>query len=198
MWRPILAFTLLLTLALGIAADAKCRTCIQPITAEHGDGVVVLRALAMSDEGFTLPGTVKLTIDGNQGDLAMAKVESTTYNGLPAVAYRAEVPTSAFPKGVLATLTGRIDIAGDVFAWTTMVGSGTGTTQLLVSGRANTVPQASAIATIAPTLAPAATAAPAPAPATSTNAAPALAATAALGIAALGWLGRRRIALRHA
>ncbi len=167
MWRIVLAFSLILTLALGMVAEAKCQVCVESVRAEKVDGDTSLRFVARAFHAPALPETgtaVVMQVDGNRSkciNVSLRKVDegggAATYVGTLISFYGS------------STLTGRVDIGGDIHEFVAPLDGAPGTLQLVTAATAGQVASA---ATSAPTTAPAtapaapvATAAPQTAPA---------------------------------
>ena len=167
MWRIVLTFSLLLTLALGTVAAAKCQVCVESVRAEKVDGNTSLRFAARAIHAPALPETgtaVVMQVDGNRSkciNVSLRKVDESgglaTYVGTLISFYGN------------STFTGRVDIGGDIHEFSAPLDGAPGTLQLVTAATAGqVVTTATSAPTIAPTAAPDApvvTAAPRTAPA---------------------------------
>lgn len=167
MWRIVLAFSLLLTLALGIVAEAKCQVCVESVRAEKVDGNTSLRFTARAIHAPALPETgtaVVMQVDGNRSKCINVSLRKVDDSG--GVATYVGTLISFYGN---STFTGRVDIGGDIHEFSAPLDGAPGTLQLVTAATAGQVASAATSApTIAPTTAPAApvaTAAPQTAPA---------------------------------
>lgn len=175
MWRMVFALTLLLTLALGAVAEAKCQVCVESAKVEKVDSGMALRFTARAVHGATLPETgtaVVMQVDGNRSkciNVSLRKIDESaglaTYAG-----------TLTWFYGN-STFTGRVDIGGDIHEFATPLDGTPGSLQLVTAASAG---QVASSATTAPTAAPTT---PVTAAATTVPAATAAAATAAAQVA---------------
>ncbi|MGH2451553.1 MAG: hypothetical protein ACRDGE_09840 [Candidatus Limnocylindria bacterium] len=118
MWRLVVVASLLLTLALGTAASAKCRICVESVGAISSGSSVTLEVVARSMAGDELPdrGTaVVMQFDGQPSkclNVTLAKVDEdggvATYSG-------------TFNGAGTSTYSGRVDIAGAIYEFTVSV-----------------------------------------------------------------------------
>lgn len=133
MWRLIALTTLLLTFALGAAADAKCRLCIESVSAV-GSGnagwgrTIDLRFAARAMDGGVFPDSataVVMQVDGDRSKcitVALRRIDTSgdlaTYGG-------------TFTGYGQTTHSGRLDIGGDVFDFTVPLNGVPGTVTLI-------------------------------------------------------------------
>src|SRR5688572_27977638 len=121
MLRLIALATLLLTAMLGSAAEAKCRTCVESISAHTSDGTagwgkqITLRLAARSTDGLALPANVTaivMQVDGDRSKCITVALYKGDVSG--------DVATYAgtFTAYGQTVHSGRLDIAGDVFDFT--------------------------------------------------------------------------------
>jgi hypothetical protein len=156
MWRPVLLISLLLTLALGSVADAKCRVCVSSVRIDRADSGSILLFDVQSIDGATLPdsGTaVVMQVDGNRSkclNVPVAKVGTTDGTA----SYRGALPTYYGTAATIASYSGRVDFAGDIFEFTVPTDGKPGTSQLVSAAAAGNVPAPVSAATTAPTTAP--------------------------------------------
>jgi hypothetical protein len=167
MWRLALVLSLFLTLALGTVAEAKCRVCVDTVTATKTDTGMTLRFTA---RGVSLPETgtaVVMQVDGNRSKCINVSLRSVGGSG----EWTTYVGSLTHFYGN-TTFTGRVDIAGDIFEFAVPLDGKLGTIQLVGAGTAALAsapaPAQPVVITATPaTAAPAVAAAPqvAPAPA---------------------------------
>ena len=173
MWRLIALTSLLLAFALGTAADAKCRLCIESISAQTTDGTggfgkqITLRLTARSSEGGILPESataVVMQVDGDRTKCRTVVLQRTGVAGGGLGTF-----AGSFNAYGQTTHSGRLDLGGEVYDFTVPLDGRPGTVQLVAfaPGTAPTVqapaPQAVAQVPAAPvtTARPAAAAQPA-------------------------------------
>ncbi|HEX4743059.1 MAG TPA: hypothetical protein VFW12_00145 [Candidatus Limnocylindria bacterium] len=168
MRRVIVLATLLLTAALGTTAEAKCRMCVESISAQTNDGnagggkQITLRVAARSTDGGALPATataVVMQVDGDRSKcITVALYRGDTSGGLVAYA-------GTFTAYGQTVHSGRLDIGGDVFDFTVPLNGAAGTVTLVgvaPPATAAPVPRTIVVPATAPQPAvPAATAVPA-------------------------------------
>lgn len=164
MWRATLLISLLLTLALGSVADAKCRTCISSIRIDKTDSGAMLLVDVQALGGATLPESataVVMQVNGNRSKCLNVPVLKTGTKG-DVASYRGALPTFYGSGSAVDSYSGRIDIAGDIFDFTVPTDGKPGTSQLITAAAAGavttttTVSAATNVPTTAPTVAPAA------------------------------------------
>lgn len=135
MWKLIALTSLLLALALGSAADAKCRLCIESISAQTTDGTggfgkqITLRLTARSSEGGILPESataVVMQVDGDRTKCRTVVLQRTgVAGGLGTFA-------GSFNAYGQTTHSGRLDLGGEVYDFTVPLNGQPGTVQLVV------------------------------------------------------------------
>lgn len=173
MWRLIALATLLFTAALGGAVEAKCRTCVESISAHTSDGTagwgkqITLRLAARSSDGLGFPASataVVMQVDGDRSKCITVALHQT------GVAGGVATYAGTFTAYGQTVHSGRLDVAGDVFDFTVPLNGAPGTVTLV--GVAP-VPTAAPVprTIVVPVTAPQAVAQPAPAQ-TATVAAP--------------------------
>lgn len=154
MWRVVLMASLLLTLALGTGADAKCRVCVSSVRADKADSGTTLLFEVQAIDGATLPETgtaVVMQVDGNRAKCLNVPVSKTGVSGGIA-SYRGALPAYyGSASSTIASYSGRVDFAGDVFEFTVPTDGKPGTSQLVTAAAAG---QVASTATTAPTAAP--------------------------------------------
>ena len=133
MWRLIALATLLITAALGGAADAKCRTCVESLSAHTSDGTagwgkqITLRLTARSTGGIAPAGAtaVVMQVDGDRSKCITVALHQTGVAG--------DVATYAgtFTAYGQTVHSGRLDVAGDVFDFTVPLNGAPGTVSLV-------------------------------------------------------------------
>jgi len=202
MWRLAILASLLVTLALGGVADAKCRVCIESIWLDKGDTASTLFVDVRSELG-TFPDSataVVMQFGQNRSKCLNVGLVPTGIDG-GIGHYSGAIPGgygSAF-NGV-ATFGGRIDLAGDVFEFAVPLDGTPGTAQLVTAATAGQI-AAPVVVTPAPLvitpesdaararaaigLAPAATAQPAQTAGATATALPKLEPMAVLGLIAI-------------
>ncbi len=133
MWRLIALTTLLLAFALGAAADAKCRLCIESVAAV-GSGnagwgrTIDLRFAARAMDGGVFPDSataVVMQVDGDRSKcitVALRRIDAS--GGLATYA-------GTFNAYGQTTHSGRLDIGGDVFDFTVPLNGVPGTVTLI-------------------------------------------------------------------
>ena len=146
MWKLIALTSLVLLLALGSAADAKCRMCIESVSAQTSDGTggfgkqITLKLTARSDEGGILPESATAVVMQVDGDRTKCRT---------VVLYRTSVAdgglgtfAGTFSAYGQTTHSGRLDIGGDVYDFTVPLSGQPGTVQLVafVPGTVPAVP----------------------------------------------------------
>ena len=134
MWRLITLASLLLTLAIGTAANASpiCRICIESVQAERSDAGTTLRFIARPADGVALPETgtaVVMQVDGNRAkciNVVLRRIEQSgglaTYSGV----------FTAF-QGAYKTFTGRVDIGGEIHEFTLPLDGTPGSAQFVAA-----------------------------------------------------------------
>ena len=186
MWRVVLAASMILTLAFGSIADAKCAVCLESVRIEtEGGGTLVRFNMGAHDPAaFPETGTaVVMQFDGNRGkclNVSLIRTGIDTSGGpgqWPAVA--TYVGRFNFVYQGATTLSGRADIAGTVWDFSAPIDGQPGTIGESQAGALNGV---GAVITAPVTITPdpatrdprlAATAAPEAQPATQAQSAPA-------------------------
>lgn len=169
MWRLIALATLLLFAMLGSAADAKCRLCVETVSAVGtGSGTTAwgrtidFRFTARSfDAAAAFPPEatgVVMQVDGDRSKCATFALRRLDVSG--GVATYA----GTFNGYGLTTHSGRIDIGGEIYGFTVPL-DGTPGTAALVDVVAPTADPAAAPAVVVAPLQPAPATAPQPAPA---------------------------------
>ena len=134
MWKLIALTSLVLLLALGSAADAKCRMCIESISAQAAEGSgwgrsISLRLAVRAGEGVAIPekaSAVVMQVDGDRSKcltVSLPRVEGTS-NGLVTYA-------GTFQGYGQTTHSGRLDIGGDVYDFTVPLSGQPGTVQFV-------------------------------------------------------------------
>lgn len=165
MWRVVLMASLLLTLALGTGADAKCRVCVSSVRADKADSGTTLLFEVQAIDGATLPETasaVVMQVDGNRSKCLNVPVSKTGVSGGIA-SYRGALPAYyGSASSTIASYSGRVDFAGDIFEFTVPLDGKPGTSQLVTAAAATEFAAQSAAQASAPTAAP--TTAPSAAP----------------------------------
>jgi hypothetical protein len=171
MWRTIVALSMLLTLALGTAADGKCRVCIESVRMDKTDSASTLLVDVRAMNGATLPDkadAVVMQVNGNRSKCLNVPVLRSSTNG-DLASYRGTLP-NFYGNTQIDSYSGRIDINGDIFEFTVPTDGKPGTTQLVTAAAASELAGvAQAAATVAPTTAPTAAPVAAPAPVTSSS-----------------------------
>jgi len=134
MWRLITLASLLVTLAIGTAANASpiCRICIESVQAERSDAGTTLRFIARPADGVALPETgtaVVMQVDGNRAkciNVVLRRIEQSgglaTYSGV----------FTAF-QGAYKTFTGRVDIGGEIHEFTLPLDGTPGSAQFVAA-----------------------------------------------------------------
>jgi len=158
MWRPIVLVSLLLTLALGTVADAKCRVCVSSVRIDKADSGSMLLFDVQSIDGATLPETgaaVVMQVDGNRSKCLNVPVAKIGTSGGTS-SYRGALPTYyGAASSTIASYSGRVDFAGDIFEFTVPTDGKPGTSQLVTAAAAGgATTTAVSAATTAPTTAP--------------------------------------------
>lgn len=134
MWRLVALTSLLLALALGTGAEAKCRMCIESISAQTSDGTggfgkqITLRLTARSNEGAVLPESataVVMQVDGDRTKCRTVVLQRTgVAGGLGTFA-------GSFNAYGQTTHSGRLDLGGEVYDFTVPLNGQPGTVQLV-------------------------------------------------------------------
>jgi hypothetical protein len=182
MWRIVLGATLVLSLALGGVA-AACPSCgaataLESVKIEGTDTaqtlVLTVRPLTAS---VALPesGTaVVMFFNGNRAKCINSPIRKAGVDSSGLATYRGDVPNYyGGSRGQVATYTGRVEIAGDVYEFSVATDGTPGTARIVTDGTSvtavaatpaatQTVVTAAPVATTAPTLAPAAVSSPQP------------------------------------
>ena len=189
MWHVVLAASMILTLAFGSIADAKCAVCLESVRIEtEGGGTLVRFNMGAHDPAaFPETGTaVVMQFDGNRGkclNVSLIRTGIDTSGGpgqWPAVA--TYVGRFNFVYQGATTLSGRADIAGTVWDFSVPLDGKPGTIGVSTDQRAINVVAAPAVITAPVVITPdpatrdprlAATAAPEAQPATQAQSAPA-------------------------
>lgn len=123
MWRVILAASMLMTLAFGSVADAKCAVCLETVRIETENGGTTLRFSARSVDRSAFPETgtaVVMQFDGNRGkclnvSLVRTGIENGQTAGRPPTLVATYVGRFNFVYQGATMLSGRADIAGMVW-----------------------------------------------------------------------------------
>lgn len=147
MWRLVLASSLLLTLALGAVAEAKCQVCVESVKAEKVDGNTSLRFTARAVHASALPETgtaVVMQVDGNRSKCINVSLRKVDESG--GLATYVGSLTSFYGN---TSLTGRVDIGGDIHEFAASFDGTPGTLQLITAATAD-LAAAAAAATVAP------------------------------------------------
>ena len=134
MWRLIALTTLLLTAALGTVAEAKCRLCVESISAHTTDGTagwgkqITLRLAARSTDGLAFPANataVVMQVDGDRSKCITVALYKGDVSG--------DLATYAgtFTAYGQTVHSGRLDVGGDVFDFTVPLNGAPGTVTLV-------------------------------------------------------------------
>lgn len=134
MWKVIALTSLLLALALGSAADAGCRLCVESITAQTSGGgsgwgkSITLRVIARATDQASIPMTataVVMQVDGDRSkclnvSLSRSGVEGglATYSG-------------TFTGYGQSTHSGRLDLGGEIYDFTVPLNGEPGQVKLI-------------------------------------------------------------------
>lgn len=134
MWRLIALATLLFTAALGGASDAKCRMCVESISAQTNDGTagwgkqITLRLAARATDGLAFPANataVVMQVDGDRSKcITVALYRTDVSGGLAAY-------VGTFTAYGQTVHSGRLDVGGDVFDFTVPLDGAPGTVTLV-------------------------------------------------------------------
>lgn len=187
MWRLFAVSTLLLTLAFGTAADGKCRTCVESITADRsGAGATTLMVQVLNDEGASLPASataVVMKVDGENARLKCATVGLIRTSGPDPLRSVYTGSLGSYASGS-SEISGRLDIAGDIYDFRVPLDGTPGPIQMITAAVARESQPGSNVVQPVPlrAAAPASLPEPAAAPATAETAG---AAAVDLGVPAL-------------
>lgn len=114
MWRVVLAASMLLTLAFGSLADAKCAVCVESVGITTDGAGTDLRFTARSMNGQAFPETgtaVVMQFDGNRGKCLTVSLVRTGVDGDQAT----YVGRFNFIYQGATVLSGRADLGGSIF-----------------------------------------------------------------------------------
>lgn len=114
MWRVILAASMLLTLAFGSLADAKCTVCVESvgITTDGAGTDLRFKARSMNGQAFPETGTaVVMQFDGNRGKCLTVSLVRTGVDGDQAT----YVGRFNFIYQGATVLSGRADLGGSIY-----------------------------------------------------------------------------------
>lgn len=126
MWRLVLAVSLLLTLAFGAVADAKCAVCLETAQIQTENGGTTLRFTARSMNGQAFPETgtaVVMQFDGNRGKCLNVSLVRTGVDGDRAT-YVGRFDW--IYKGAVG-LAGRVDLGGSIYDFSAPIDGTPGT-----------------------------------------------------------------------
>jgi hypothetical protein len=123
MWRVILAASMLLTLAFGSLADAKCAVCVESVRIETENGGTTLRFTARTVDPSSFPETgtaVVMQFDGNRGkclnvSLIRTGIENGQITGQPPTQVATYVGRFNFIYQGATTISGRADLGGTIY-----------------------------------------------------------------------------------
>jgi hypothetical protein len=139
MWRLVVAVSLLLTLALGTVAEAKCQVCVEGVSASKGDGSAhVLRFTARAVHAAAFPMTataVVMQVDGAQPQAKCVNVSLRKIDEANGLATYSGAMNTIYLNGS-KVLTGRVDIGGDIHEFTTPLDGTPGKLQLVTAATA--------------------------------------------------------------
>ena len=134
MWKLIALTSLLLAIALGTAADAKCRLCIESISAQTSDGTggvgkqITIRLTARSSEGGTLPESATAVVMQVDGDRTKCRTVVLQRTGLAGGLGTFAGSFNAYGQ---TTHSGRLDLGGEVYDFIVPLNGQPGTVQLV-------------------------------------------------------------------
>lgn len=114
MWRVILAASMLLTLAFGSLADAKCAVCVESVGITTDGAGTDLRFTARSMDGSAFPETgtaVVMQFDGNRGKCLTVSLIRTSVDGDQAT----YVGRFNFIYQGATVLAGRAEVGGSIY-----------------------------------------------------------------------------------
>jgi len=135
MWKLIALTSLLLAFALGSAADAGCRLCVESITAQatggNGSGwgkSFDLRVVARAADQANIPGTataVVMQVDGDRSKcLTVSLTRSSVESGLATY-------SGTFTGHGQSTHSGRLDLGGEIYDFTVPLNGQPGQVRLI-------------------------------------------------------------------
>lgn len=165
MWKLIALTSLLLALALGSAADAGCRLCVESITAQTSSGgsgwgkSITLRVIGRATDQASIPTTATAVVMQVDGDRSKCLTVSLARTGLEGglVTY-----SGTFTGYGQSTQSGRLDLGGEIYDFTVPLNGEPGQVKL-IEGAAATQTIAQRPIAVVPAPATQATAAPIPA-----------------------------------
>ena len=134
MWRLIALAALLMTAALGSAADAKCRMCVESISAHTNDGTagwgkqITLRLAARSSDGLAFPANATAIVMQVDGDRSKC-ITVALYKG--GVSGDLATYAGTFTAYGQTVHSGRLDLDGDVYDFTVPLNGAPGTATLV-------------------------------------------------------------------
>lgn len=134
MWRLVALVSVVLALAPASPGDAKCRICVESISAQAAEGSgwgrsISLRLAVSAGEGVAVPekaSAVVMQVDGDRSKcltVSLPRVEGTS-NGLVTYA-------GTFQGYGQTTHSGRLDIGGDIYDFTVPLSRQPGTVQFV-------------------------------------------------------------------
>ncbi len=154
MWRVVLAASMLLTLALGSLADAKCAVCVESVQIGTENGGTTLRFTARTVDPSNFPETgtaVVMQFDGNRGkclnvSLVRTGIENGQIAGQPPTQIATYVGRFNFIYQGATVLAGRADVGGSIYEFSAPLDGKPGTVRL--SGYQGTINGAGAPAIV--------------------------------------------------
>lgn len=161
MWKLIALTSLLLALALGSAADAGCRLCVESITAqaEKGSGwgkSIDLRIIARVADASSVPATATAVVMQVDGDRSKCLTVSLARTGLEG---GLATYSGTFTGYGHSTHSGRLDLGGEIYDFTVPLNGEPGQVKLIEGASASqtiaqrpiaVVPAPATQATVAP------------------------------------------------
>lgn len=157
MWRVVLAVSLMLTLAFGSLADAKCLACLESVKIDTENGSTLLRFTARTSDPAAFPETgtvVVMQFDGNRGKCLTVSLIRTGITtdpnagpGQPA-AIATYVGRFNFIYQNATVLAGRADLEGSIYDFTVPLNGTPG--KITVSSYQGTISGAGAPTIITP------------------------------------------------
>lgn len=149
MWRLVVLASLLLTLALGSVAEAKCWVCIQSVSAEKSDAGTALRFTASGHDASAFPETgtaVVMQVDGNRSKCINVTIRKIDVSG--GLATYSGLLTSSYGN---SSFTGRVDLAGEIHEFSVPLDGTPGKLQWIASAdAANAAPVQAAPIVVTP------------------------------------------------
>lgn len=166
MWKLIALASILLAFALGSAADAGCRLCVESITAQVSGGSgwgksIDLRVIARAADQASIPVTATAVVMQVDGDRSKCLTVSLTRSGVEG---GLATYSGTFTGYGQSTHSGRLDLGGEIYDFTVPLNGEPGQVKLIEGAAATqTIAQRPIAVVPAPAIQPPAAATPVPA-----------------------------------